>query len=956
MTSAELTPGQTFGGYRIQHLLGRGGMGAVYAAEQIEDGRLVAVKVLAAGLERAEDRERFLREGRTAASVNHPNTVYVYRTEEIEGRLTIAMELVEGGTLEQKVEAQGPLSVIDAIDDTLQLIDGLEAAHRRGILHRDIKPANCFIGSDGTIKVGDFGLSRPVESVEQGRLTQTGLFLGTPVFSSPEQLLGEALDVRADIYAVGATLYYLLTGKLPFDADNAVKLIAVVMSGAPTPLVQYRRDVPPGLAAIVMKCLARNRDERFADYGALRAALLACRPIEHTPAPIVRRLAAGVIDNYLISTLTLPILGLLRPLGVNVALTVDDPRYAVVQALSAVPFEILIYAILEGLTGWTPAKRLLGLRTVRADGAVPGIARAALRGLFVVAPGLLAVLASLPLAMDKTAGAVVVMTISIGGLLLLFARARKANGWLAEHDRISGTRVVTEQSTVARDRAVGGEVQMLPLHHAMSGRVGAYEVSGAIDADGMVLLASDGALQRPVWIVRRPPGSAPLSDAERQASRTTCARWIGGRRSADEAWDAYAAVSGSSLATRLVPGVSWGAVHAWLTDLLDELRARRDAGLPVTGLSAADVLITDDGHAVVLPFRVGHGTVEDSTARHDAARHDAASHDAAVNVREAATGDAGPLPASVARLLQQTLRTALADWPLRARSLLTAMEDPASRLDALYAALTAAGANRPPLTAQRRLLLAVATTAPMLGMGFVSSYGAVVVAPRDADLDRLQPLVDWLDDSASRAPDQRAARELVGVYIAGHLGEAVTRHREGRDSAVVRTAGIAKREWALADSVVRAYPIVSATRLAEADRLVDSTWKGRPPGVLNVRWLIALFTAAAVSGLGAVFALIAAMTVRRGMVLRVMGLELVTAAGSPAGRLRLTVRQVVTWTPWMLLMVGSIARLTARSTPAWTMPVLLLGIVLAVIAILLAVRTPARGLAERLSGTRLVPE
>lgn len=926
-------------------------MGAVYAAEQIEDGRLVAVKVLAAGLERAEDRERFLREGRTAASVNHPNTVYVYRTEEIDGRLTIAMELVEGGTLEQKVEAQGPLSVIDAIDDTLQLIDGLEAAHRRGILHRDIKPANCFIGSDGTVKVGDFGLSRPVESVEMGRLTQTGLFLGTPVFSSPEQLMGEALDVRADIYAVGATLYYLLTGKLPFDADNAVKLIAVVMSGAPTPLAQYRTDVPPELAAVVMKCLTRSRDERFADYSALRAALLACRPRGHTPAPIVRRLAAGVIDNYLISTLTLPILGLLRPLGVNIALTVDDPRYAVVQALSALPFELLIYGVLEGLTGWTPAKRLLGLRTIRTDGGVPGIARALLRGLFVIAPGLLAVLASLPLAKDKAAGAVVVMTISIGGVLLLFVRARMVNGWLAEHDRISGTRVVTAQSTMARDRDVASDVQMLPLHHAASGRIGAYEVAGAIDADGMVLLASDGALQRPVWIVRRPIGSAPLPDAERQASRTTCARWIGGRRSADEAWDAYAAVGGASLATRLTSGATWGAVHAWLTDLLDELRARRDAGLSVAGLSADDVLITDDGHAVVLPFRVAHGTMDDGTAMHDAAMHDAA-----VNVREAATGDAGALPASVARLLRQTVRTGLADWPLRARSLLTAMEDPASRLDALYAALNAAGANRPPLTAQRRLLLAVATAAPMLGMGFVSSYGAVVVAPRDADLDRLQPLVDWLDDSASRAPDQRAARELVGVYIAGHLREAVTRHREGRDSAFVRTAGIGKREWALADSVVRANPMVSATRLAEADRLVDSTWKGRPPGVKNVRWLIALFTAVAVSGLGAVFALIAAMSVRRGMVLRVMGLDLVTATGNPAGRLRLTVRQVVTWTPWMLLMVGSIARLTARSTPAWTMPVLLLGIGLVVIAILLAVRTPARGLAERLSGTRLVPE
>ncbi|MBL0889534.1 MAG: protein kinase [Gemmatimonadaceae bacterium] len=945
MTSTELTPGQTFGGYRIQHLLGRGGMGAVYAAEQIEDGRLVAVKVLASGLERAEDRERFLREGRTAASVNHPNTVYVYRTEEIDGRPTIAMELVEGGTLEQKVEAQGPLSIADAIADTLQLIDGLEAAHRRGILHRDIKPANCFIGNDGTVKVGDFGLSRPVESVEQGRLTQTGLFLGTPVFSSPEQLMGEALDVRADIYAVGATLYYLLTGKLPFDADNAVKLIAVVMSGAPTPLAQHRQDVPPALDAVVMKCLARNRDERFVDYAALRAALLASRPVEHTPAPIVRRLGAGVIDSYLISTLTLPILGLLKPFGVSVALTANDPRYAMVQALCALPFELLIYGVLEGLTGWTPAKRLLGLRTIRADGGVPGIARAVLRGLFVIAPGLLAVLASRPLATDKTAAAIVVMTISIGGFLLLFARARKANGWLAEHDRLTGTRVVTAHSAAARDRDVTSQVQMLPVHHAVNGRIGAYEVTGAIDANGSVLLASDGALQRPVWIVQRAVDSAPLTEAERQTSRITCARWIGGRRTADEAWDAYAAVGGTPLATRLSPGATWGTVHAWLTDLLDELRARRDAGLPLADLSAADVLITDDGHAVVLPFRVGSGTTQDSAAGH-----------AASDVRVNGTGDAGPLPASVARLLRETLRGALTDWPLRAQAVISAMEDPAARLDALHAALTAAGTNRPPLTAQRRLLLAVATAAPMLGMGFVSSYGATVVAPRDPDLDRLQPLVDWLDDSVSRAPDQRAARGLVGVYIAGHLRDAVVRHREGRDSAVVRTAGIAKREWALADSVVRANPMVSADRLTEADRLVDSTWRGRPPGVKNVRWLIALFTAAAVSGLGAVFALIAAVTVRRGMVLRIMGLDLVTAAGKPAGRLRLTVRQVVTWMPWTLLMVGGIARLSARTTPAWAVPVLLLGIVLAVIAIALALRTPARGLAERLSGTRLVSE
>ncbi len=183
--ATDLSPGQQFGNYRIERLLGRGGMGAVYAAEQVDDGRQVAVKVLTSGLGSAEDRERFIREGHTAASINHPNTVYVYRTEEIDGLPTITMELVDGGTLEEKVERNGPLSIAEAINDTLQVIDGLEAAQKLGILHRDIKPANCFVGPRGEVKVGDFGLSRPVEQVEQSRLTQTGLFSGRRCFRRP---------------------------------------------------------------------------------------------------------------------------------------------------------------------------------------------------------------------------------------------------------------------------------------------------------------------------------------------------------------------------------------------------------------------------------------------------------------------------------------------------------------------------------------------------------------------------------------------------------------------------------------------------------------------------------------------------------------------------------------------------------------------------------------------------
>ncbi len=147
-----------FGGYLVLRLLGRGGMGAVYEAEQHATGRRVALKVLGHTIDSPEMRKRFLREGRLAASVNHPNTVYIFGTEEIEGAPVIAMELVAGGTLRDRVK-RGPLPVREAVDATLQIIAGLDAAAGAGVLHRDVKPANCFVAPDGTVKVGDFGLS-----------------------------------------------------------------------------------------------------------------------------------------------------------------------------------------------------------------------------------------------------------------------------------------------------------------------------------------------------------------------------------------------------------------------------------------------------------------------------------------------------------------------------------------------------------------------------------------------------------------------------------------------------------------------------------------------------------------------------------------------------------------------------------------------------------------------------
>lgn len=177
-------PGQNFGRYYIVRSLGHGGMGAVFQAEEHETGRRLALKVLTRALDSPESRQRFLREGRLAASVNHPNSVYVFGTEEIGDTPVISMELVAGGTLKDRVSKQGPLPAAEAVDAILQVIAGLEAAQAVGVLHRDVKPSNCFVDNEGTVKIGDFGLSRPTVSTGE-HLSISGVFLGTPTFASP---------------------------------------------------------------------------------------------------------------------------------------------------------------------------------------------------------------------------------------------------------------------------------------------------------------------------------------------------------------------------------------------------------------------------------------------------------------------------------------------------------------------------------------------------------------------------------------------------------------------------------------------------------------------------------------------------------------------------------------------------------------------------------------------------
>ena len=339
-----------FGGYRLLGLLGRGGMGAVYEAEQTATGRRVALKMLGQQLDSPEMRKRFLREGRLAAGVNHPNSLYIFGSEEIEGLPVITMEIAGSGTLKDRLKQRGPLPVAEAVDATLDVISGLESAFAHGVLHRDIKPSNCFVCPDGSVKVGDFGLSVSTLARTDTFVTAHGKIMGTPAYASPEQLRGDPLDVRADIYSVGATLYTLLTDRAPFEGDNAVQVVAHVVNQKPTPLTALRDDLPSGLASVVTRCLAKEPDGRYPDYATLRNALLPFSSQEPEPASTKIRASAGWID-YLIAFLP-PYVALMFVVGgekLLVGPVIERTLYSARYYLLLFGLGFLYFGIVEGI-------------------------------------------------------------------------------------------------------------------------------------------------------------------------------------------------------------------------------------------------------------------------------------------------------------------------------------------------------------------------------------------------------------------------------------------------------------------------------------------------------------------------------------------------------------------------------------------------------------------------------
>jgi serine/threonine protein kinase len=284
----------TLGTYEIKGVLGRGGMGVVLKAFDPALSRNVAIKVLAPSLASCgAARQRFLREARAAAAVVHEHVVAVYSVVETSGLPFLVMEYVPGRSLQERLDAQGPVSLPEALRIGMQTAAGLAAAHAQGLVHRDVKPANILL-EDGVerVRLSDFGLAR---AAADAALTTSGIVAGTPHYMAPEQARGETVDARADLFSLGATLYAICAGHPPFRAETPLAVLRRVCDDAPRSLREQNPEVPAWLEAVVARLLAKDPSRRF--QTAAEVAELLGRCLAHVQQPLTSPLPEGLGQN-----------------------------------------------------------------------------------------------------------------------------------------------------------------------------------------------------------------------------------------------------------------------------------------------------------------------------------------------------------------------------------------------------------------------------------------------------------------------------------------------------------------------------------------------------------------------------------------------------------------------------------------------------------------------------------
>jgi uncharacterized RDD family membrane protein YckC len=937
-SSATLVPGRNFGPFVILRELGRGGMGEVYEAEESSTGRRLALKTFSRSLGDREMRDRLLREGRLAAAISHPNSVYVYGSFEIDGLVAITMELVRGGTIEELVEREGPLPPERAVEFALQLIAGLEAAEACGVLHRDIKPSNCFVDADGIVKIGDYGLSLSIDAVEETRLTTAGTFLGTPAYASPEQVRGLAVDVRSDIYSVGATLYFMLTGRSPLARPNMMQMLAAVLADAPASPAQYAPAVPEALADVVLRCLQKEPAARPATYARLREALLPFSRQAIRPAARAVRFRAGVIDWLVLAPVVIP-WAIFGP---------SSGGGPFVRILVARLLQVAYFAWLEGRSGASLGKRFYGLRVVAADGAPIDVARAAGRA------ALWSLAFAIPEVIDEAWPGLQLNTTlaAVAVFFVMFATARRTNGYRGLHELASGTRTVSLAPDWHEPQPARSSSGAPALAASGGLIVGGFIVGQRIweDAGEALDVARDPVLDRAVWIHRRRDDAADLPEARRTIARHTRLRWLASERCTGASWDAFETPAGRPLAD-----LPWSAALVAARDLVLEYDKGLADGTAISPVSLDHLWIADGGSLRVTDFRVRPGVPADSVIVHDRPSAQVFAHTAVV----AALGGrlaAVPLPLST-RAAIDTLGTG-------------AYETMADAVDGL-----AAAAARPHTIPRARRVVGLVLGAVALAL----SIGAAVAVWRGEAALRRTPELDEAGrmlvhvarfDEPGEVPnlaltstipaarytdaERQAFRLYVGSRYASTLGDQAA---VGRFVAIWGGGDDLRRIAARTrDEAASAPPAdVQASETGAARVLADIRHEATHPSAavdlllrLEVSFGRLLFQLAPLSMLLGVIA-------RGSPILRLVDCGVAGPDGRRASWWRARLRTVLAWLP---ALAGYVAysRLSAMDLPAAVAPsVLGLTTAVVVVGFALTMWRPELAPQDRLLRTRIVP-
>jgi uncharacterized RDD family membrane protein YckC len=928
----ELETGSQFGRYRIGHRIGHGGMGVVYEAEEIDSGRRVALKVIHQKLNSPHDRKRFLREGRLAASINHPNCVYVFGTEEIDDTPVIAMELVASGTLEQRLRQEETLPVARTVDAVLDVIDGLEAAHAKGILHRDIKPSNCFEDEEGRIKIGDFGLSVSTLPRAESLITESGALLGTPSYCPPEQLRGEDLDARTDIYAVGVMLYQLLTGRLPFEGKSMPQLIANTLEKHALAPRKLRTDIPVGLSEAVLRCLKKLPTERFTSYADLRQALLPYGSKAPTPAPLGLRFLAGLLDFALIIILTQTIKILVFAVLIQIQGYIPhfSPRswyYILLLHL----FAILYYTISEWKWGASLGKAICQIRIRQTDGSQPRFFQIALRSaLFVLLPQLLGwLIKELNLPLYQTCGFLLKYLI-IG---LFFATARQRNGLAALTDLLLGTRVIRKPTR--EQRAQLSHAETVPALNQETQCIGPYHILSTFSRIGPIewLEGYDLRLLRRVFIRRVSAGTPTWPASLCRLSRIGRLRWLAGQRGTDQNWDAFEGVGGQAFLNQVQTPQPWAQVRFWIHDLACELAAaEQDDSLPKT-LALDRLWLTDQGRIKLVDVPICQPPEEtDASSSIHSQPAMALLHDMArvalggVHTHNQRTVDL-PLP-----------------LPIHARTFLATLADPGCQPQQAIQILRPLLNLPAHITRRKRALVTLTSTFfPLLAslLVFTGYLSSPILKKNLTDVYVLDKILrSWETKNKSMPSDQH-----YGIYIATHYPELIKK----QDTWSNPQTQVSPSARAFAEDSLEKYASVSPEQQMQAEnylanfvRKVHAPYAPISPSMargMPLRFFILV---------SAFPSMLCALLFRGGPVVRASGIMFVCGNGRPASRLRLFWRALLAWGSIILAVFPS---LNSIESMFLSLGFLCTGTLLIVVSHL----QKNRALPDRLAGTWPVP-